>query len=199
MEQPRKDHLVEVAAGLFNRLGYHQCGVDEIMHRSGVSKTTLYKHFPTKEHLILEVMRRRSEAFFAEISDRLEAHRAAVPDAAQHSRIEVIFDIVDEWISGGDFFGCNFVRAAAEYGDRDDPIHRHAAHHKHRLQQVFADLLCDLPQALQNSAAEQVMLVLDGAITTAQVRGRTDVIDVARKMVSLLLSAGFGLRTEQAI
>lgn len=197
MAQPRKDHLVVVAAGLFNRLGYHQCGVDEIMRRSGVSKTTLYKHFPTKEHLILEVMRRRSEVFFVEVSDRLEAHRAAAPDAAPHSRIEVILDIVDEWINGGDFFGCNFVRAVAEYGDRDDPIHRHAAHHKDRLQQVFADLLCDLPQTQQESAAEQVMLVLDGAITTAQVRGRTDVIDVARKMVSLLLSAGFGLRTKQ--
>ena len=70
MQQPRKERLIGVAAALFNRLGYHQCGVDEIMHQSGVSKTTLYKHFPTKEHLILEVLQRRSNAFFAEVSGK---------------------------------------------------------------------------------------------------------------------------------
>jgi AcrR family transcriptional regulator len=194
MGQPRKEHLVSVAAELFNKLGYHRCGVDEIMRLSGVSKTTLYKHFPSKEHLILEVLQRRSKTFLEQVQAQVEKRRALHPAARPHEHIAVVLDILDEWIRGGSFFGCNFVRAAAEYSDPNDPIHIHAADHKLSMKKIVSELLCELPQPQRESAAEQIMIVIDGAITTAQVRDRRDVIHDAKRIVAAILNLEFGLR-----
>lgn len=186
-EQPRKEHLIAVAARLFNELGYHQCGIDEIMRLSGVSKTTLYKYFPSKEHLVLEVLQRRSTALLEQIRERIEARRKLEPRGPAHTRIVVILEIIDEWIGGGSFFGCNFVRAAAEYSAPGDPIRVHAASHKATMRDIVAELLCELPAARRESVAEQIMVVIDGAITTAQVRRRTDVIESAKQIVGAIL------------
>jgi AcrR family transcriptional regulator len=187
MAQPRKEHLISVAAALFNELGYHQCGIDEIMRLSGVSKTTLYKYFPSKEHLVLEVLQRRSKTLLDQTRARIEARREQEPSARPHTRIVVILEIIEEWIQGGSFFGCNFVRAAAEYGDPKDPIRVHAASHKGRLRDIVAEQLSELPAARRESVAEQIMVVIDGAITTAQVRRRGDVIESAKQIVAAIL------------
>lgn len=187
MVQPRREHLVSTASELFNRLGYHQCGVDEIMRLSGVSKTTLYKHFPSKEDLILEVLRRRSGLFLEQVRTRIEVRRRRDPSAPHHALIGEIFDILDEWIGGGSFFGCNFVKAATEYGNAEDPIHAHAVGHKSRVKAIIIELLREVPGPERDGVAEQIMIVIDGAITTAQVRGRDDAIHNARVIVAGIL------------
>ena len=193
MAQPRKEHLVSIASELFDRLGYHQCGVDEIMRLSGVSKTTLYKHFPAKEDLILEVLRRRSQSFLERVRVRIDTRHQQHPAEPRHMQIAEIFDIIDEWIRGGHFFGCNFVRAATEYADPDHPIHAHAVDHKARLKAIVAELLCRLPEAEREGAAEQVMIVIDGTITAAQVRGREDAVRNGKQVVAAILGSQFGL------
>jgi AcrR family transcriptional regulator len=197
-EQPRKEHLVAVAAGLFNEMGYHQCGIDEIMRLSGVSKTTLYKYFPSKEHLVLEVLQRRSKALLEQMRRRIEARRELEPRAPAHTRIVEILEIIDEWIGSGSFFGCNFVRAAAEYSDPRDPIRVHAASYKASMRDIVAELLCELPAGRRESVAEQIMVVIDGAITTAQVRRRSDVIESARQIVAAILSQELSLSSAPA-
>ncbi len=189
MEQPRKEHLVMVAAGLFNQHGYHQCGVDEIIQQSGVSKTTLYKHFRTKEDLILEVLQRRSEVFFSEIARRLAQCSKVNPDIAPNEQIDEILKIVDEWIRSNSFFGCNFVRAAAEYGSSDNLIRAHARRHKARLSEVISNLLEHWSKPERELASDQIMIVLDGAITTAQVSGRNDTVKTARSIMDMILTS----------
>ena len=70
--QPRREHLLNTAYNLFNANGYHATGIDTIMSVSGVSKTTLYKYFRTKEELILEVLKRRHQQFEQMIADNIK-------------------------------------------------------------------------------------------------------------------------------
>jgi AcrR family transcriptional regulator len=63
MAMSRRDHLVETALELFDRHGFHATGIDRILADAGVAKVTLYKHFSSKDDLILAVLRLRDERF----------------------------------------------------------------------------------------------------------------------------------------
>ena len=63
MASRRRDHLVDIALDLFSRDGFHATGIDKILAESGVAKMTLYKHFRSKDELILAALRRRDERF----------------------------------------------------------------------------------------------------------------------------------------
>lgn len=185
--QPRRAHLVEVAHELFNRHGFHQTGIDTIMRESGVSKTTLYKHFPTKDDLALEVLKLRSERILGGIGGRLNSFLAARPDATPAERVGVILDVIEEWITGTAFFGCNFVRAAAEYGDSDCAIREQARRHKQELQHLIAEQLADLSVERRERLAAEILLVIEGAIAVAQVGFALAPVVDARRLIDLLL------------
>ena len=125
MASPKRDHLVATALVLFNRDGFHATGIDKILAEAGVAKMTLYKHFKSKDELILAVLRRRDEEFRNWFIRAVEA-RAKTPRA----RLLVVFDAIAEWFDGRDFSGCMFINASAEFAEADDPIHGAAAEHK---------------------------------------------------------------------
>lgn len=189
-EQPRREHLLRTAYELFNARGYHATGIDTIMDASGVSKTTLYKYFASKEELILEVLRRRHEDVWAGYQDRIARSRRRHPDWPNERHLDAIFDVLQTWLASGDFFGCNFINASAEYGAADDPIHRLAAEHKQRLCSLIYELLSERPAARRKALAEQMLMLIDGAIVAAQVRSDRQAAKRAREMARILLSAG---------
>ena len=78
MASLRRDHLVATALALFSKHGYHATGIDRILAESGVAKMTLYKHFRSKDELILAALRRRDEEFRRWLQAEIES-RAATP------------------------------------------------------------------------------------------------------------------------
>ena len=193
--QPRREHMLEIAYGLFNSRGYHQTGIDLIMRASGVSKTTMYKHFRTKDDLVLEILKRRSATLLQAMKDRMDKSVGCNPRFARHARISAILDVIEDWIASGAFFGCNFIRAALEYGASDDPIRQHAVAHKNAVKNLIATSLTELAEQERDSLAEQIMLVLDGAIITAHVRHQPDTIRNARAIVDALLRRSYGINS----
>jgi len=185
--QPRREHLIEVAHALFNRNGFHQTGIDLIMRESGVSKTTLYKYFPTKEDLVLEVLKLRSARILGGMEERLRTLLAAQPDATADERIGAILDVIEAWIEGTAFFGCNFVRAAAEYSDPGHPIGEQAKEHKQALLALISDQLEGQPEDACDYLASEILLIIEGAISVAQVGYDTAPVAVARRLIALVL------------
>lgn len=185
--QPRRDHLIEIAHDLFNHHGFHQTGIDTIMRESGVSKTTLYKYFPAKDDLALEVLKLRSERILGTIRGRLSGMLAARPDATLAERISVILDVIEEWITGSAFFGCNFVRAAAEYPEAGCAIYEQAKAHKRELQQLIADQLGGMDARRRDELASHILLVIEGAISVAQVGFAPEPVADARRLIDMLL------------
>lgn len=175
--QPRKDQLLATAFRLFNQQGYHATGIDQILAESGVAKATLYKYFPSKEDLILAVLERRH----AELAAHLQN---AIAKQSGQAKVLAVYDALDAWFNTDSFQGCNFIHASAEYADPEHPIHRYAAEHKRWLRDVLKMSLAEMNQA---SWADALLMLADGAIVAAQVRGDLNAAKLARQAAERLL------------
>jgi len=178
--QPRKKHLVDTALTLFNQHGYHATGIDLILAQSKVSKATLYKHFRSKDELILAALKQRNEQVLEMIKSKLE--EAITTNTPQEL---VIFDALNEWFNSETFFGCNFINASAEYADSDHPIHIYAAQHKQRVVELVSTSL----SVKDKLKADQIGLLVEGAIVMAHTRGIKNAALMAKEMARLILDA----------
>jgi len=177
-----RERLIDTATQLFYRHGYHATGIDRILAESGVAKKTLYTHFRSKDELILAALRRRDERFRNSAMRELAAR---TDDPAE--RLVLLFDILDAWFTEPDFSGCMFINAAAEYAAADEPIHAAAAEHK----RLFAAYLRSQATAAgardPDELTDQLVLLMEGAITTAHVSGPGRVAARAREVAELLV------------
>src|SRR5260370_11657842 len=121
----KRDQLLETAWQLFYRDGYHATGIDRILSKAGVAKMTLYKHFRSKEELILAVLEKRSAQFRESFSEFLDAKKRT-----PERDLLAVFDWLITWVASKDFRGCLFQKAMAEYQELGDPIHQAAFAHK---------------------------------------------------------------------
>ena len=181
MTATRRDLLVETAAKLFARHGFHATGIDRILAEAGVAKMTLYKHFRSKDELILAALRRRDEEFRNWFRRRVEA-RADTPRA----RLLAVFDVLAEWFEQPDFAGCTFVTAAAEFHPAEDPIHAAAAEHKRLLLAFLRDLAGEAGARDPETLAQELGLLMEGATALAHVCGEKN-LEAARHAARLLI------------
>ena len=181
--QPRKQHLIDTALILFNQFGYHATGIDLILAESGVSKATLYKHFRSKEELILAALQLRHEQVVSILQDKIEANKQNQEKTDPIENVLVIFDNLNEWFNSETFFGCNFINVSAEYADPNHPINIYAAKHKQVIVNMIAEQLTtkENNQATQQKA-DQIGLLVEGAIVMAHTRGMKQSALIAKEM-----------------
>ena len=180
----KKNHLVDVAISLFNRCGYHAAGVDQIIAEAGIAKTTLYRHFESKELLIATALRRIDAQFREDLRRAVE--RAAEDPAA---RLLASFDFLEAWFRSETFYGCPFISAAGEYGDSSDPIFREVVLHKRLVLAYFEELARAAELANPVDVAHEINLLHEGAIAVAHVTRDPGVAQRARSVASKLLAA----------
>ncbi|HZF22378.1 MAG TPA: TetR/AcrR family transcriptional regulator [Burkholderiales bacterium] len=117
-----RERIDQTAYELFSRDGIRAVGVDTVVAHSGVTKMTLYRHYPSKDKLALAFLRRREELWTrAWLQEEVE-RRARTPGG----RLLAVFDAFDKWFRRSDFEGCSFVKALLEQSDLRHPV-RHAA------------------------------------------------------------------------
>jgi len=166
MASAKREHLIDTALEVFNRHGFHATGVDRIIEESGVARMTLYKHFKSKDDLILAALRRRDERFRTWFARAVE-RRGETP----RNRLLAIFDALDEWFSSKSFSGCMFINASAEFADPADPIHRTAAEHKNLMLRYIRDIAEAAGAVDPDELADGLMLLMEGAIVMRYVAG----------------------------
>ena len=184
MAASRRDDLIDTAVTLFHRDGYHATGIDKILAACGAAKMTLYKHFKSKDELIVAALRRRDEQWRNRFMRAVERH-AGTP----RERLLAVFDALEECSKGGDLNGCMFVNAAAEFARADDPIHATAAEHKRLVLGYVRDLAEAAGARDPMELAQALRLLIEGAIVVAQVSGDTDAAQRARRVAETLLVA----------
>ena len=183
MSTNKRDLLLGTAERLFYTEGYHATGIDRILSESGVAKMTLYKHFKSKEELILAVLDARQQPMLA----RLRAAREKLPP---RKALLGIFDGLNEMIhSPNAFCGCLFINAAAEYHDRDHPIHQRSAAYKGQFQTHLRELLEALDVAQPEQLARQLQFLIEGALSMAHIEGPGDQALLAKAAAEQLLRA----------
>lgn len=162
MRPSRKDELLEKALKIFNRHGYTATGMDRLTAETGISKTTMYKYFGSKEDLILAVLKLRDERFYDWLFGLVDARTdKTVPTAV------ALFDALDTWFGSPDFNGCMFVKAAAEFLSPEDPIRLQAAHHKHRILHRLEEDLRSSHGEQARALAVQILFLKEGATLAA--------------------------------
>ena len=121
----KRQHLLNVASDLFNRLGYRGAGIDQLIDEAGIAKTTLYRYFKSKEDLIVAVLQLIDEQYRNDMRQAVDA-RAGSP----RQKLLATFDFLEVWFKDAEFYGCPFMGAAAEYNDRSHPVFQQAILHK---------------------------------------------------------------------
>ncbi len=182
MSASKREDLVRNALKSFNRGGFHALGMDRLAKETGVSKTAIYKHFRTKEDLILAVLRLRDEQFRNWMVRRVEA-------LAQSPREQLlaVFDTLGEWFDEPEFRSCMFIKASSEYQDHSHPVHAAAAEHKRLLNQYLNRLAGAAGAEAPEMLARQLMLLMEGAIVLAHLHAPGTIAADARAAAAALM------------
>jgi AcrR family transcriptional regulator len=170
MPRNTRDRLIAAAGDLFYQTGFQAVGLDQIIAAVGITKTSFYKHFASKDDLIIAILDRRDRADIAEAVAYMRERGGADP----RGQILALFDLLEAWFQRPDFRGCFFMNAATEFASRNDPIHRAAAAHGDHL---AAEILLRAQAAGLTEAAsvtKQLMLLVSGAIAARHAGGLTD-------------------------
>jgi AcrR family transcriptional regulator len=169
-----KERILQTADRLFYLQGIRAIGVDTIAAEIGISKRTLYNHFPSKDALILAYLGRR----------------LVQPRASDESPLEQIlgtFDSLERRFAAKDFRGCPFVNAVAELGPKDKAVKKIATAFKESRRLWFRDLLIELGVADPEALATQLTLLVDGAIAQDLVRDDPAMARAAKVAATALL------------
>jgi AcrR family transcriptional regulator len=108
-----RERILTTAYRLFTRRGIRAVGTDEVIAVSGVAKATLYRHFPSKNDLVLAVLQRREELWTLGLVEQQSRLRGETPE----EQLLAIFDVFDDWFQKReDFDGCSFINVLIELG-----------------------------------------------------------------------------------
>jgi AcrR family transcriptional regulator len=175
------ERILETADKLFYLRGIRAVGVDTIAAEIGISKRTLYNHFPSKDELIAAYLARRFT-------------QAPASDKPPLEQILGSFDRLERGFAAKGFRGCPFVNAVAELGAEDQSVKKIAVAFKESRRAWFRDLLLQLDVADAEGLAMQLQLLVDGAIATDLVRNDPSVAHAAKAAARVLLeNAGIAM------
>jgi len=178
----KRDQLINTAIDLFAEQGFHATGIDTILEKSGVAKRTMYLHFRSKEELILAALRQFDGLFRNGFMRRVES--AANSPKGQ---LLAMFDVAERWFARKKFYGCMFINAAGEYSDGDTPIRQACKDFKGMMKEYMRVLCKKAGAAHPETLAEELALLFEGAIVTAQISRKPKAAQVAKRAAQVLL------------
>lgn len=158
----KRDDLIEAALRLFERDGYRATGIDAIIAEAGVAKMTLYKHFASKDELIVAALELQGERQIAQLEGR-------VRQLAQDPRDLplAVFDAIEQKCGCTQWRGCLFQRAAGEFAEASDPVHAAAASYTRRQAAMLEELVREAGVPDPGPVAQQIGVLVAGAIALA--------------------------------
>lgn len=181
-EPSARDRILRTSSEMFYREGFRAVGVDRIVAASGVAKMTLYKHFPSKDDLIVAVLEKRHKTFTAwltaQVSQRIDG--GSPP-------IDAFFGVLKEWASLPDFRGCPFLNACAEFADASHPGRSVTAAYKNRLVEILASIAAQCGSTRPEESANQLLLLVNGAVICAAMMNSLEPLDWAQTAARRLI------------
>jgi AcrR family transcriptional regulator len=178
----RREHLIETATTLFCEHGYHATGIDKILNKARVSKKTLYTHFRSKEELILAVLRQYDGLFRNDFMRKVDRLGKTPPE-----KLLAVFDVAEAWFSQHNFYGCMFINAIGEYSEKDSPIRDVSKQFKQLIRDYIKTLCVEAGAEAPDALADQLALILEGAIVTAQVSQNPKAAQTAKDAAAVLI------------
>jgi len=178
-----RDRILETAFRLFYAQGTRGVGIDRIVAESGVAKATLYRHFPSKDDLVVAYLDRVDDAW-------LGALRSAAQAAGPQPRQQLVgmFDALVTACRRDGYHGCAFINAAAE-ATPGRAIHARTVAHKRAVRDWVGGLAHAAGVEEPDGLARALTLLLDGGLAAGVLDGDPDAADAAKRAARLLVEA----------
>jgi AcrR family transcriptional regulator len=189
-ESAARERVLQTAYDLFERHTLSTVGVDRIVTEANVAKTTLYRHFASKEELTISVLRRHEDVWTTGWLEQTVERRGGTAAA----RILALFDAFDDWFRRDDYEGCLFARTLLETRDPASPVRNAAVTGLANIRAFVRGLAEDAGVDQPDVFALQIQMLLLGA-TVAAVSGELDAAQRARDVARVLLERS-GIGTE---
>jgi AcrR family transcriptional regulator len=176
-----RERLLDTAYDLFSRRGIRGVGVEEVIERAGVAKATLYRHFPSKDALVLAFLERREQHWTRDLLDVQTGPRHASP----RQRLLAIFDVLDQRIRSEDFDAYLFFNALLEMG-AEHPAGRASVRHVENIRSIVRQLADEAGLRDTDAFAHSWHILMKGSIVTAA-EGDLDAAQRAKAMARSLI------------
>jgi AcrR family transcriptional regulator len=180
-----KDKLLQTAIRLFYEEGYRAIGVDTIAAESGIGKMTLYRHFPSKDDLLLAYLKDRNEGFW----NNFEQVTQDAPTARE--KLLAFFEFLQNFVQSPMCHGCPFLNLATEYPEKAYVGHQLAIEHKQSVRVRFRQLAKEAGAMKPDILADQLFLLMDGTFMSSRMFGEknpaTHVAEAARILIDAAL------------
>lgn len=178
-----REKLIEAGHEIFYREGFLAVGLDRLLNEVGCSKQTFYNHFDSKDDLIVAVIDEHHRWWSSEVRDRIE--RAAGPDP--RGQILAMFDVMHEIIHDPEYHGCIFINAAVEFPQPHHPAHQSARKAKADGLALLAELAERAGASDPEALAQEIDMIIEGALITHQVAPEIDICGIARRAAETLI------------
>ncbi|QOI99283.1 MAG: TetR/AcrR family transcriptional regulator [Phycisphaeraceae bacterium] len=180
-----RERLLGVAGDLFYEHGFQAVGIDQVLDRVGITKTAFYKHFESKDDLIVAVLQSRDTQ---DLNEWLAFVRFKGAQDARR-QLAAFFDLLDEWFRKPEFRGCLFLNALTEFPSENDPINKAARAHGDHLARAVTQLAGTAGARDPDALAAQIMLLITGAIASRHRAGDHDAAKTAGGVARVLIDA----------
>jgi len=177
-----RERIIRTAYELFTRYGLAAVGVDRIVAEASVAKTTLYRHFHSKDELIVAVLERHQQLW---LRDWLQPRLAAGGTSAAE-RLLAVFDSFEEWFGDDSFNGCLFINSLGETRDRASAVRRAAIQAIEDVYVLLEQLTVEAGAREPELLARQIQLLMRGTIIAAT-EGRAEAVHEARDAARQLI------------
>jgi AcrR family transcriptional regulator len=180
-----RDRVLDTACRLFYERGVRAVGVDLVVEKAGVAKTSLYRHFKTKDDLIAAFLAREDADFWG-TWDRVA--RENQDDAA--AELDAHLGWIGERVGRANYRGCPQINVAAEFPEADHPARKVATQHKREMRARLKDIAARLRVKRPNELAGQLAVLINGAFVSSQLFAPGEATPLLRDTARALIAAG---------
>jgi AcrR family transcriptional regulator len=176
-----KERILDSAYQLIARRGVRDVGVEEVIATAGIAKATLYRHFPSKNDLVLAVLEHREQVWTLGLVEAEARRRGSTPE----ERLLAVFDVFDDWFRSDGFDACTFVNVLLEMG----PAHVlgvASIRHLQNIRTIIEQLAIEADLRDPEAFARSWHILMKGSIVSAA-EGDTDAALRAKTMAASLI------------
>jgi AcrR family transcriptional regulator len=176
-----RERILDAAYELFSRRGIRAVGINEVIERAGVATATLYRHFPSKDSLVLAYLDLRERRWTEGFVEAGALQRGSNPE----ERLLAIFDVLDEWFYRDDFESGSFIKVLLELGP-DHPAGGASVRHLGQIRAIVRRLADEAGLRDTDSFARSWHILMEGSIVVAA-EGDLDAAKRGKAMARLLI------------
>ena len=178
-----RDRILATASDLFYQHGIRAVGVDLVVEKAGVAKTSLYRHFRTKDDLVVAFLQRMDEEFWKTWDEVSQQH----PDDGR-AELKAQLEWIGERVNQPDYRGCPQLNIAAEYPELGHPARKFAKEHKREMRRRLKNIAEKLKNADPDQLAGQLAVLINGAFVSTPMYKPGEATTLLQRAADALIS-----------